>query len=167
MKLFVTVGSTGFDQLVNAATLPDFISHLSSLGYTSLLIQYGSSKDIFIRNTKDLTIKGLDIQGYDYKDTIEHDIKQADWTISHSGAGTILQALRLGKKLIVIVNESLLDNHQAELAQAMAMKKYVIYGDVNQLADTLSIAPKKHLEVFPEPNHASFASALDKKMGFL
>jgi beta-1,4-N-acetylglucosaminyltransferase len=47
-----------------------------------------------------------------------------------SGAGTILQALRLHKKMIVIVNESLLDNHQAELAQAMAMKKYVLYSDI-------------------------------------
>jgi hypothetical protein len=85
MKLFVTVGSTGFDELIDAATAPGFLSHIVSLGYTSLLIQYGSSKGIFLRNTKDYNGDGLDIQGYDYKATIEQDVKHADWIVSHSG----------------------------------------------------------------------------------
>jgi beta-1,4-N-acetylglucosaminyltransferase len=88
MKLFVTVGSTGFDELIDAATAPGFLSHIVSLGYTSLLIQYGSSKNIFLRNTKEYNGDGLDIQGYDYKATIEQDIKHADWIVSHSGRPT-------------------------------------------------------------------------------
>lgn len=88
MRLFVTVGSTGFDELIDAATSPEFLSHIVSLGYTSLLIQYGSSKDVFLRNTKDYNSDGFDIQGYEYKATIEHDVKHADWIISHSGRPT-------------------------------------------------------------------------------
>ncbi|ORZ15687.1 glycosyl transferase [Absidia repens] len=166
MKLFVTVGSTGFDDLVEAATSISFVSNLSTLGFSSLLIQYGASKDIFLRNTKDLRECDIEIQGYDYKTTIEHDIAMADLVISHSGSGTILQALRLHKKLVVIVNESLLGNHQTELAQAMATKNYVVYGDISNLVDTVFKASKHHLEPFPEPNVALFAAALDKQMGF-
>ncbi|CAO3584942.1 unnamed protein product [Absidia cylindrospora] len=166
MKLFVTVGSTGFDDLVEAATSINFLSNLSTLGFNSLLIQYGSSKDIFLRNTKDLTESDIEIQGYDYKTTIEHDITMANLVISHSGSGTILQALRLHKRLVVIVNESLLDNHQTELAQIMATKNYVVYGDISNLVDAVFKASKHHLEPFPEPNVELFAAALDKQMGF-
>lgn len=45
------------------------------------------------------------------------------------GSGTILQTLRLNKKLIVVVNKSLMDNHQYELAQAMHIKNYAICSD--------------------------------------
>ena len=36
------------------------------------------------------------------------------------GSGTILDVLRLNKPLIVVPNSSLLDNHQQELADALA-----------------------------------------------
>lgn len=40
------------------------------------------------------------------------------------GSGSMLQALRLHKRLIVVSNTSLMDNHQVELAQAMQQKNY-------------------------------------------
>ena len=47
------------------------------------------------------------------------------------GAGTILQALRMrNKKLIVVVNMSLMDNHQYQLAQVMQSNNYAICSDI-------------------------------------
>ena len=39
---------------------------------------------------------------------------------SDAGSGTILDVLRLHKPLIVVPNPTLLDNHQEELADALA-----------------------------------------------
>jgi len=38
-------------------------------------------------------------------------IKSADFIISHCGAGTILEALRLNKSLLAVINNSLMNNH--------------------------------------------------------
>jgi beta-1,4-N-acetylglucosaminyltransferase len=42
-----------------------------------------------------------------------------------SGSGSILTALRAGRKLIVVPNTSLMDNHQAELALALEKGNYL------------------------------------------
>jgi beta-1,4-N-acetylglucosaminyltransferase len=47
------------------------------------------------------------------------------------GSGTVLQALRLhNKKLIVVVNMSLMDNHQYQIAQAMQSRNYATCSDI-------------------------------------
>ena len=48
----------------------------------------------------------------------------------HEGAGTILDAMRLGLPLIVVPNVQLLDNHQEELAQELQRQGYVKASDV-------------------------------------
>jgi beta-1,4-N-acetylglucosaminyltransferase len=42
------------------------------------------------------------------------------------GSGSILEALRLNKKLVVVVNEGLMDNHQMELGSALHEQHYLV-----------------------------------------
>jgi hypothetical protein len=46
------------------------------------------------------------------------------------GSGSILAALRMAVPLIVIPNPELLDNHQVELAEALAEQGYVVHGSL-------------------------------------
>ena len=46
--------------------------------------------------------------------------------MTNTGAGTILDGMRLGLSLIVVPNENLLDNHQSELAEELADQGYAI-----------------------------------------
>ncbi|CAF4575020.1 unnamed protein product, partial [Rotaria magnacalcarata] len=75
--------------------------------------QIGNSQKPLIDNIS------IPIEYYQYKDSIENDIQQADIVISHAGAGTILQALEAHKPLLVVVNEKLMNNHQLEIANEM------------------------------------------------
>lgn len=57
--------------------------------------------------------------------------------LTRAGAGTILDALRLDVPLIVVPNEELLDNHQAELAEELKQQGYVGHGHVSDLVAAL------------------------------
>lgn len=46
-------------------------------------------------------------------------MEEADLVVSHAGAGTCLEVCDLGRPLIAVVNSSLMDNHQGELAAAL------------------------------------------------
>jgi beta-1,4-N-acetylglucosaminyltransferase len=59
-----------------------------------------------------------------------------------TGSGSILDALRTGVPIIVVPNETLLDNHQVELAEALAEQEYVVHGRLAQLPQALADAEK-------------------------
>ncbi|KAG0745938.1 hypothetical protein G6F57_010818 [Rhizopus arrhizus] len=107
----------------------------------------------------------MDIEGYRYKSSITNDILAADIIISHAGSGTMLQTLRLSKKLIVVVNESLMDNHQYELAQAMHEKGYAILSEISDLTETIQTINQCSLVPFPDANETLFASIVDQHIG--
>merc|ERR1711981_1193128 len=74
---------------------------------------------------------------YKRKASILSDISNADLVISHAGAGTSLEVLERGKKLIMVVNEQLMDNHQKELADKLASMGYCLSCGVGNLEDTV------------------------------
>ncbi|GEQ71258.1 hypothetical protein JCM33374_g4939 [Metschnikowia sp. JCM 33374] len=79
-------------------------------------------------NDKSVTVfenKTLTLQVFGFSDDIASYISAADLVVSHAGTGSILDTLRLQKPLIVVTNDSLMDNHQAETADQFASEGYL------------------------------------------
>nr|CAG4644483.1 EOG090X0KOU [Lepidurus arcticus] len=113
-SVFVTVGTTSFDDLIKTVLQEDTLQVITKLGYTKLTLQIGKGQEIVVPD-----IPGLNITWYRLKPSILLDFQAADLVISHAGAGSCLEALQAGKQLLVVINESLMGNHQLELAEKL------------------------------------------------
>ena len=154
MNVFLTVGTTSFDELVSSIMKRNVLEALHNKGYESIIIQYGKGK--FIPNEG--VRHGMIVSAFDFKDNIQENLSKADLVISHAGAGSCFETLSLNKPLIAVVNDQLMNNHQSELAEALSeenlcswcypkdlestithfntstLKKYV-KGDISKLVD--------------------------------
>ncbi|XP_050549128.1 UDP-N-acetylglucosamine transferase subunit ALG13 homolog [Daktulosphaira vitifoliae] len=126
-SIFVTVGTTKFDELITAIINPLTLQILKKKGFSTITMQIGNSK--IIPHSSGL----IDIQYYTYKPDIEHDMSNHDLIISHGGAGSIMQALDHNKALLVVINENLMDNHQYELAEKLFEDKRLFFTTCNNL----------------------------------
>ncbi|KAF0482064.1 glycosyl transferase [Gigaspora margarita] len=164
--VFVTVGSTGFDQVISLLTSSPSLQILKSLGYTKLNIQYGKSRETYNEAMKICNIPNeIQIIGYDYKTSLDQDMSESDLIISHAGSGSILESLRLNKPLIVVINENLMNNHQAELAVELGNKGYLVYSSTSNLLEILKSKAYENLISFPEPDATIFTNILNEEMG--
>ncbi|GAB0490159.1 hypothetical protein MMPV_001391 [Pyropia vietnamensis] len=124
----VTVGSTSFDALVAAAVTPPVLAALTARGITRLLIQYGRgtapppvpSPPPPPPSSKTPRARPLEVVGFPYMPSLVTLMADTALVITHGGAGSVLEALRSGVPTIIVVNGDLMDNHQAELATALA-----------------------------------------------
>lgn len=66
-------------------------------------------------------------------------MRQASLIISHAGAGSVMEALTFRKPLIVCVNESLMGNHQEELAVELHDRKHLILTNPADISDALVV----------------------------
>ena len=94
------------------------------------------------------------------------DIQMADLVISHAGAGTCMEVLEAGKPLVVIVNDNLMDNHQIELAERLALDKHLVFGTVDTLSQTIDrfAEEKDNLVPYRKPDGTIFSNFLNKLM---
>lgn len=116
-RLLVTVGSTNFAVLTDFVSSPECLQQLATLGITHATIQYGSHAPQSVNDNDHHT--DMHIDTFAYTSSLNTYMKAASIVVSHAGAGTILEAVDMGKPLVVVVNTSLMDNHQTELARAM------------------------------------------------
>lgn len=73
----------------------------------------------------------------------------------------------LGKALVVVVNGALMDNHQEELADALAQRNYLKATTPERLAQTLAELNDSPMARVPYPsaNPDAFAAVVDDEMG--
>jgi len=170
LHCFVTVGSTQFEPLVAKVLEDEVLEMLCSLGFDELCVQMGSGRlpEGFDGEESEEGWKidkcGMKVRLVRYKKNLADELQWADLVIGHAGAGTILESLELGKPLVVVVNDALMDNHQLELADRLAKDGYLLYTHVRGLDATLQKPELFRLEKWPQVDATLFPKFLDKCM---
>ncbi|QEU58437.1 Alg13 [Kluyveromyces lactis] len=172
--VLVTCGATvSFPRLVKTVLDRSVIEKLKLLGYGRVMIQYGRGfSDTFshlvedflgpftekkscgievldkIENLKVISVVGIEIYGFEFSHDIEKLIvNNIDLVISHAGTGSILDSLRVGKKLIVVVNDTLMDNHQQLIADKFEQQKLLwsVHANTEELLQALDRSENEEL----------------------
>ncbi|KAK8869512.1 hypothetical protein IAR55_000078 [Kwoniella newhampshirensis] len=177
--LLVTVGSTLFPSLTNEILSPPLLAKLSSLGIQRLIVQYGcadlpSDLGIEVDGAGNGTglIRGMQVEVMRFSERFEDLVRRSEAVISHGGSGSILTTLRRrpAVPLLVVPNESLMDNHQAELADEMGEQGYLMVSRVEELEQKLPMFLSeewtKGIKPFPEMDGTRFRGIMDEMMGF-
>nr|CAG4642950.1 EOG090X0KOU [Evadne anonyx] len=118
-SVFVTVGTTSFDELIGFVLEKKFLRMLEEKGYSKVTLQIGHGTEPSIPKSNIL------VEWYRLKNSISNDILSSSLIISHAGAGSCLEILEKQKPLIVVVNPSLMNNHQVEFASKLHQEGHV------------------------------------------
>ena len=124
-QILITVGTTKFENLIKAIDNKKFYEMLINAGFTKIIIQKGYGE--YIPQNYKTFENQIKIQISEIINHFEDVIKSSELIISHGGAGIILESLKNKKKVIVCVNDELMDNHQIELATSLHENNYVYY----------------------------------------
>lgn len=161
--VFVTVGTTCFDALVKAVDSEEMKESLLQKGYTDLLIQMGRGTYIPSKVSGNST---LQVGHFTFSPSIADYIREASLVISHAGSGSIFETLRLGKPLIVVVNEDLMDNHQSELAEELAERKHLFCARPQTLQETIKAMDLNTLLPYIPGDAKPVVTLINKFLGF-
>ena len=160
-QILITVGTTKFENLIKAIDKELFYEMLIKYGFTKLIIQKGYGEYI-PQNYKKYENK-IKIQISVIINHFEDVIKTSELIISHGGAGIILESLKNKRKVIVCVNDELMDNHQIELATSLHENGYVYYcknlTNIIEEAEKL-ISNSIKLKEYPEFNYDIIPNAI-------
>ncbi|KAJ3677583.1 hypothetical protein LUZ60_003307 [Juncus effusus] len=162
--VFVTVGTTCFDKLVAAMDSAKVKEALFRRGYTHLLIQMGRGS--YIPSKVSGEEGSLNVDYFTFSSSIADYLKSASLIISHAGSGSIFETLRLNKPLIVVVNEDLMDNHQAELAEELADRKHLFCSRPQTLAETINSMDLVYLEPYTPGEPNTIVAQINNFFGF-
>ncbi|RLV93115.1 UDP-N-acetylglucosamine transferase subunit ALG13 [Spathaspora sp. JA1] len=112
----------------------------------------------------------FEIITFPYSAHIDVFISKADVIISHAGTGSIIDALKLQKKLMIVVNDQLMDNHQLEIAQEFSKSKYCLAYEIKDMDEKFIGDLKKllnneiQLEKFPDSDGAIIEAIVYKEL---
>lgn len=141
-RIFVTTGATKtFKELIEFSVSLELLDYLNKSLVSELIIQYGLDRSVLTDGVSKLDVnlqldnrgkgkfefKNLLVTLFEFHSDICSVIEGVDWVISHAGTGSILDALRLSKPTLVIVNNNLMDNHQLQISQAFEEQNLLIY----------------------------------------
>lgn len=135
--IFITVGTTDFDELIR--TIDNLIEHekLSP----DCIAQIGTG-----------TYIPKNIKYFRFARSLLPYYKKAELIISHGGALTIFECLQLKKKLIVVENPDVRGGHQWELPKELSKKMHLIWcKTITKLLDCIKKAQTTQLKEYISP----------------
>ena len=167
--VFVTVGTTKFDALIQAVDTTEVANALVRKGYSKLVIQKGAGayqvQTLLPAQAQSHQLSnGLQVQVFEFAPSLADYMKTADLIISHAGSGSIFEALRLRKPLIAVPNAILMDNHQAELAEHLAHLQHIVSATPDTLAYTLQNLAVDNLKSYESGNAEGIIRHIDRIM---
>lgn len=162
--VFLSVGTTCFDALVRVVDSKEVKEELYKKGYTHLLIQMG--RGTFIPTKSSGEDGSLAVDYFTFSSSIADCMKSASLVISHAGSGSIFETLRMGKPLIVVVNEELMDNHQSELAEELADRKHLLCARPQTLHQTILDMNLESLLPYPPADARPAVKLINQFLGF-
>ena len=120
--IFVTVGTTEFDELVRA--MDDLAPQLAE----EVVVQIG--KGIY---------EPRHVAGYfRFEPSLDGYYERASVVVAHGGLGTAMEVLHRGGKLVGVPNPDRYDRHQEDLLSYLAEKGHLLWcPDLSELASTL------------------------------
>jgi spore coat polysaccharide biosynthesis predicted glycosyltransferase SpsG len=86
-SVFVTVGTTEFDDLIALLGTDKFFAYLLRHQCQRLVIQYGRGREPPLTSAmkKNYELNQIELIAYRFKDSLDMDMKEADLIISHAG----------------------------------------------------------------------------------
>ncbi len=131
MKIFVTVGTTPFDSLI------EYID--KNIKGHEIIYQI-SEGDYLPKNGEAIS----------FVKNIKYYYHWADLVITHAGAGSIYTLLEIGKRIIVVPNFERIDKHQEDIANFVSKEKYAFkaekFEDTNMLINKINKTKFKSYE---------------------
>ena len=164
--VFVTVGTTKFEKLVRLFDSEDVLRQMERLGVRKITVQTGRGVHVPFQNIPRDLKDSMELEHFGLKPSIGEYIDAADLIVGHAGVGTIVETLRADKPLLVVVNQDLMDNHQQEVATALASKGYINMAYPETLLETLKTKQVFAVAKYPPVNYDAFPSVVDDEMDF-
>ncbi|NOR71709.1 MAG: hypothetical protein GQ532_18815 [Methylomarinum sp.] len=129
--IFVTVGTTSFDQLIEEVD--------------RLVLTEGWNETVVCQIGNGLFLP-KNCEYFRFKPSIDELLSKADIVITHGGT-TVMSLLLSEQKFIAIANTDLADNHQYNMLKKIASVKDILWSDdVKQLSSLVSEVRNKSIQ---------------------
>jgi len=140
---FLTVGSTYFEELVRAADTDAFARALRARGFARLVMQVGYGpyrvrRLVSSGEGRAVHASGLSVEVVGYEATVHGRLSEAELVITHAGAGSIFEALAMGRTVVAVPNPRLAGNHQEQLARELARGGHLFACAPGELVATIA-----------------------------
>lgn len=134
--IFVTVGTTDFDPLIEA------MDRIAETIEEPVTAQTGRG-----------VYTATNLKQFSFAESLEPYLREARIVVSHGGLATIIEVLKLGRPLVAISNPDRYDRHQDDILRAFSARDYLLWClDLKLLAPALEEAGRRRFSSYETPS---------------